>query len=289
MTIAACYVSSEGVVLGVDSTSTMRVPGRQDRHYNYEQKLFELGEKSTLAIAMWGVGGLEALSYRTMIAKLADDLVDDPAESVEQVANVWTQRFWKEYTERLAEPLKRYRDLAELSERTEDEEREFQRLEGLSGGFCVAGYMRKDRVPHAFEIVYGPDMGAPGEPQELEYDIPRFWGCPNLMYRLILGIDVAVLGQIQTSEKWQGSPEDLFSLVGPSILRTPGSLPLREAVDWIYSSIYITIKAIKFSCLSPVCGGPIEVAVISSDRDFRWVTHKGLGEAVTPPSFRKET
>lgn len=289
MTIAACYISSEGVVLGTDSTSTMRIPGMSDQHFDYEQKLFELGEKSTLAIAMWGVGGLEQLSYRTMIAKLADDLVDNPAESVEQVANLWAQRFWKEYTERLAEPLKRYRDLAGLSQRTEDEEREFRRLEGLSGGFCVAGYMRRDRIPHAFEITYGPDIDTPKQPEELEYDIPRFWGCPNLMYRLILGIDMSVLDQIQTSEKWQGSAEDLFSLVEPSILRAPGSLPLREAVDWIYSSIYITIKAIKFSCLSPVCGGPIEVAVISSDREFRWVTHKGLGEAVTPPSFRQET
>ena len=66
MTIAACYVSSEGVVLGVDSTSTMRAPGWPDRHYDYEQKLFELGEKSTLAIAMWGIGALEPLSYRTI-------------------------------------------------------------------------------------------------------------------------------------------------------------------------------------------------------------------------------
>ena len=96
MTIAACYVSSEGVVLGTDSTSTMRVPGRSDQHFDYEQKLFELGEKSTLAIAMWGIGGLEQLSYRTMIAKLADDLVDNPAESVKHVADLWAERFWKE-------------------------------------------------------------------------------------------------------------------------------------------------------------------------------------------------
>ncbi|HVC94682.1 MAG TPA: hypothetical protein VND64_13365 [Pirellulales bacterium] len=30
----------------------------------------------------------------------------------------------------------------------------------------------------------------------------------------------------------------------------------------------------KFSQFRPYCGGPIEIGVISSDRKFRWVTHK---------------
>ena len=289
MTIAACYVSSEGIVLGVDSTSTMRVPGKQDRHYNYEQKLFELGGKSTLAIAMWGVGGLETLSYRTMIAKLADDLVGNPASSVEEIAKQWSERFWAAYRENFGEALQRYNDLVQITPRTEEEERELRRLLGLSGGFCVAGHMQKDRIPHAFEITYGPDIPELAPPEELQYDVPRFWGCPNLMYRLILGMDGEVFADILQSQNWQGSADDLYSLIHPGVLRLPGSLPLREAVDWIYSSIYITIKAMKFSRLAPACGGPIEVATISSDRRFRWVTHKGLGEAITPPAFRRKT
>jgi hypothetical protein len=289
MTIAACYVSSEGVVLGVDSTSTMRIPGNQDRHYNYEQKLFELGEKSTLAIAMWGVGGLESLSYRTMIACLADDLVNTPAGSVEEIAQQWCERFWRQYRTTFAKALERYCDLVRMGPRTEEEERELWRLQGLSGGFCVAGHMQNDRIPHAFEITYGPDQDGVPVPAELQYDQPRFWGCPNLMHRLLYGIDFGVLGNVLRSQNWQGSNEDLYSLVRPAMLQTPCSLPLREAVDWIYSSIYITIKAMKFSCLAPVCGGPIEVATISSDRRFRWVTHKGLGAAITPPAYRRKT
>ena len=36
----------------------------------------------------------------------------------------------------------------------------------------------------------------------------------------------------------------------------------------------------NFSRLDPVCGGPIEVAVITTARRFRWVCHKELDAAL---------
>lgn len=55
---------------------------------------------------------------------------------------------------------------------------------------------------------------------------------------------------------------------------------MRDAVDYVHSCIYCTIKAMKFSNLSQVCGGPIEVAVITADRRFRWVRHKSWDAAI---------
>jgi hypothetical protein len=63
-------------------------------------------------------------------------------------------------------------------------------------------------------------------------------------------------------------------------LGQPYDLPLREAIDWVHASIYTTIKAMKFSHWKPYCGGPIEVAAISTDRRFRWVRHKNFGAAL---------
>jgi len=40
------------------------------------------------------------------------------------------------------------------------------------------------------------------------------------------------------------------------------------------------MEAMKSAHLAPVCGGPIEIAVITTDRPFRWVRHKLLGEAI---------
>lgn len=76
MTIAACYVSNEGVVLGADSTSTFTTPTGLVRHYNNEQKLFEVGEMgSSLGLVTWGLGGLPTMSYRLLVAELSDSLV----------------------------------------------------------------------------------------------------------------------------------------------------------------------------------------------------------------------
>jgi hypothetical protein len=60
MTIAACYLSAEGVVFGADSTTTMFVSGigpgapGAEHHYNFAQKVLQIGENSTLAMTMWG-------------------------------------------------------------------------------------------------------------------------------------------------------------------------------------------------------------------------------------------
>jgi hypothetical protein len=56
VTIAACYVSPKGIVLGADSTTTYTVTG--GAHYlNHSQKLFEIGKDGTLGIVTWGLGG----------------------------------------------------------------------------------------------------------------------------------------------------------------------------------------------------------------------------------------
>ena len=94
--------------------------------------------------------------------------------------------------------------------------------------------------------------------------------------------------RILKSDHWTGSSDDLFALLDQGALGQPYDLPLREALDWIYASIYTTIKAMKFSHLAPVCGGPIEIAVVSSDRPFRWVRHKRLGEAIAAHETRED-
>ncbi len=95
MTIAACFVTPEGIVLGADSTaSAMLTPG-SFRYFNYNQKVFEIGDPGTgtLGIVTWGLGGLGELSYRTLIALLADDLKKKPAKTVTEAASRWVDQF----------------------------------------------------------------------------------------------------------------------------------------------------------------------------------------------------
>jgi hypothetical protein len=96
VTIAMCYVSPEGLVLGADSTSSTYSPGFH--HFDHNQKLYEVGENSTLGILTWELGGLGAFSYRTMIATLSDGIDETPPASVLEVTVRWTDLFWPEYT-----------------------------------------------------------------------------------------------------------------------------------------------------------------------------------------------
>jgi hypothetical protein len=285
MTIAACYLSAEGVVFGADSTSTMFVtsPGGvgSQHHYNYAQKIFRLGDDGSLAITMWGLGNLQQTSYRTLIARFADELRSEPAISPQEVADRWAAYFWHRYSTESAQIITAATDLAALEFPTSEQQELLSYLvQSFSGGFCLGGHLRPDRTPFAFEINYSPTAAACDPPRQLATGSTSFWGCPNLMERLIDGIDGTLFEDIGVSGKWVGTPQELAELVRPYRLGQPFDLPIREAIDWVFTSIYTTNQAMKFSHFAPVCGGPVEVAVITTDRPFRWVRHKKLDAAI---------
>lgn len=285
-----CYLSPEGAVLGADSTSS--APIAFGYHYlNYNQKLFELGEKdSTVGVLTWGLAGLSTASYRTLLARLADDLKETPPDDLKGIADRWASQFWAVYSSdpQLKPYLAIYQALAakprhdpqDPASRTKDEEQKFTEI-GLSlpVGFCIAGYWLPDRSPAAFEVSFGPGMTAPPAPVPLPSGTYFSWGVPNMITRLIDGVDPSLGWRILNSGKWNGTQADLKVLLDQCRLAHP-LLPIRDAIDFVHSCIFSTIKAMKFSTLSQVCGGPIEVAVITSDRRFRWVQHKEMNAAI---------
>lgn len=146
MTIAACYLSAEGVVLGADSTTTMFVPnpdpntGGAEHHYNFAQKVFQIGSDVSLGIAMWGLGNLATTSYRTLIARFADDLQANPQTSVAAIAERWNAAFWGAYSTEFSQVIQRVRQLVGQTVRTPQEENELAFCQqSFSGGFCIGG------------------------------------------------------------------------------------------------------------------------------------------------------
>jgi hypothetical protein len=281
MTIAACYLSTEGVVFGADSTSTFPSTFGVPRHYDHGQKILEVGEcGSTIGLVMWGLGGLVDMSYRTLVAQFAEQNYTEPTNSVQDVANRFATFFWQQYTQRQHTQIVRLQHLVASPTLTEAEQQERDGLMvNLAGGFCLGGTLRHDRTPVAIEITYHPLQPNPAL-RSLPVGETGFWGVPNLIGRMLLGIDPGLYTAILQSGRWNGTPADLSNLVNQGRLILPGILPLRDAIDWVHSSVYSTIKAMKFSQLVPVCGGPVEIAVITTDRPFRWVCHKGLDTAI---------
>jgi hypothetical protein len=163
--------------------------------------------------------------------------------------------------------------------RTEDEEKQFNILRRvLVSGFCIAGHILPDRTPAAFEIVFDP-LGPKPTPTQKPYGY-WFWGAPNMIQRLIFGLDDGLKTSIMTSGKWTGTLADLETLSAQHTLAHP-IIPIRDAIDFVHSFIFSTIKAFKFSTHSQICGGPIELAVITTDRRFRWIRHKELDAAIS--------
>src|SRR5581483_8049059 len=165
--------------------------------------------------------------------------------------------------------------------RNEAEEKEFNLLRNnLVVGFCVAGYWPPSRRTNAFEIVFDPLGGKPS-PKDLVAAgaLYNFWGAPNFMKRLIFGADDTLKQNLLNSGKWTGNAADLDAIFEKEKLGH-AILPIRDAVDFVHTCIYSTIKALKFSNLNQICGGPIELAVITTDRRFRWVRHKTWDAAI---------
>lgn len=289
MTIAACYLSTEGVVLGADSTATMFVPGPggqigSSHHFNFAQKLFEFGERgSTIGIVLWGLGSLGDKSWRTLIAEIADKAKEKKLTSLEAVAQLASSMFWEHYISMFKDLLKQAKELDEKGEKRTDDENQnlFWLKERFSGGFFLGGRRQESRSPSAYEVWFGPLQTEATKPQPLPLRTLLLRGWPNLIERLLYGMDELLFYNILNSGKWTGSEDDLFELVGKRALGQPLDLPLREAIEWIYANIYTTITTMKFSHYEQICGGPIEIAVISTDRPFRWVCHKRMGEAIT--------
>jgi len=289
MTIAACYLSTEGVVLGADSMSTVFVPGSgaqqgSEHHFNFAQKVFEFGEPgASVGVTLWGLGSLLTKSHRTIIAEAADQSLTANLPDLKQVADLVGQLYAQEYEQSFRDIITQANTLQQKGEeRTKKEDEalaDWKQM--LALGICLGGRWGASRNPRAFEIVFDVTGPFPSRVNELAKGTPYFWGCPNLIERVLRGTDFQTASRISNSPHWQGSFRDLLQILEQSRLGRPMDLPLREAIDWMHASIYTTIKTMKFSHLEPLCGGPIEIAAVTSDRPFRWVCHKRLSEAVT--------
>jgi hypothetical protein len=153
-----------------------------DHHYNFAQKILQVGQNSTLGLAMWGLGNLAQVSYRTLVAQFAGQLLGQPPATLQDVADRWNAFFWHAYTTHLAPVHQRVQALQGQAIRTPTEDNELQFLvRSFSGGFCVGGNLLHERTPAAFEIRYDPTRTAPQPVQPLQIGSSNFWGCPNLI------------------------------------------------------------------------------------------------------------
>ena len=263
MTIAAAYLVSDGVVLGADSSTTVQVTTPQGtgvvQLLDHSQKIFEIGKDSRLGICTWGAGSLGNISHRTIIAQLADNINEE--STVKDVADQLVK-------------------LVELVAAKAN-------IEFV--GYYLGGWNPGTHEPACCHIGFKKGKG---EVTPLQLGLCSFSGNASFFTRVFRGFDPGLQDALREklknsiSAKWDGDFDGIFNkafeeAVAPFITAGFQDLPIREAIDFIYSYLHITVKAVKFKYGPPSCGGPIEVGFISTDRRFRWVRHKPFYSAIT--------
>jgi hypothetical protein len=263
MTIAAAYLVSDGVVFGADSTTTVSDSnGSVVQLLNHAQKVFEIGEpgKGRYGIATWGAGVVGHLSHRTLVARSSQRISE--TNSASEACQVFQELVQPEVDSALNE------------------------TEVL--GYFFGGIDPASRDPACWSLTFRKNK--PVECTSLSIGEARFAGAHQFFYRLFKGFDPnlpnALLHEIKQVllDVPSGFDDQFFEAFAKASkgLANVGTanLPVREAVDYVHTFLYSTIKSFKFQAGAPVCGGPIEIGFITTDRPFRWISHKDFSTAI---------
>lgn len=166
MTIASCLVLPEGVIFGVDSTTSTFID--VGYHYlNHNQKLFEIGEESSMAIMTWGLSFFRNTSYRTLIARLADEFKNSQPKTIAEAIERWRDSVWNAYREAFKPELEELKEIvarqrasasAVSDERSVEDDNRYKEIDELRVGFCLGGNCSPDRVPGAYFFEIEPNL-----------------------------------------------------------------------------------------------------------------------------------
>jgi hypothetical protein len=262
MSIAAAYLVSDGVVFGADSYTTVHRPGPSGllevvQLLTHSQKVFEVGEKSRVGICTWGDAGIGKFSHRTIISRLSDTIKKDT--TLQEAANKLLE---------IVKPI------------AQSEEIRF-------AGYFLGGWDVQTKEPGCYRIEITKDQHVV---TPLTIGLCSFAGNPKYFSRVFYGYDPALRDKLKMElmESLSFSPDSFEAIFDDAFQKAASGLtaigfndlPIREAIDFIYSYLHITIKAEKFSYGHPSCGGPIEIGFITTDSYFRWVKHKPFFSAI---------
>jgi hypothetical protein len=295
MTIAACHLSPEGVVLGADSTTSLVTPGNAKpvAHLDHAQKIFEVGDSgSTVGLVTWGIGQIGPTSHRSIAAGLGRTHKAKPFATLAKMADALGKHVWKLLQENYGGEMTEARAILGKMSANAATPEEIERVRLLSGAlygaYCLAGRVDGEDECSAYVVEWYPWYTGVSV-SSVAPEMPMLWGMPHVMERVIYGIDSRAVDAILQSGKWNGTPQELFTVVTQQPFVIPRHLPIREAIDWIHTVIHMTIRGIKFAMEAHTCGGPVEIAAITTDRPFRWVLHKKLDAATVAATHRRGT
>jgi len=258
MTIVIALQASEGLVLGSDSAVSLKHPeGGILNIFEYAEKLSPIKDYP-IGTLTWGIGSIGDRPIKSLVSEFSDGL--------ESFLRVTTSYATPKYTVR------------EIAERlhTFMKGKYAQAGEQSVLGMYIGGYSEGSFFPegYEFEIPRSEEVTRLFPDRDGKPNFGFVWrGTPGPITRLIKGYD------IRTPKIFKGdaplTEEEKKALDGLSYSIPIGSMPLQDGIDLVKFLVSTAIGISRFGIGAPVCGGEIDIAVVTRD-GFRWVKKKEL-------------
>ena len=272
MSIVVAVRVSDGLVVATDSASTLTALTPEGssgvaKVYNHATKLLQLKDYP-IAVASWGMGIVGSRTVSSLIEEYANSRPSILLNEVEAV-NISVRA----EAEGLQEHL-----LSAFKEEHPEVDTENPNM-GL--GVLVGGYSGKQFFPE--EFVFNVPKGefdalrepGPGGKQDFG---ANWYGMTDACVRLHHGRD----DRIPDILKEKGVDDDTIKEVMTEIqqkLQYPipfNGMPLQDAVDYSMYMVGVVVGRFRFAVGAELCGGPIDVATITSQAGFQWIQRKEL-------------
>lgn len=300
MTIAVSIKVGEGLVLAADSTASHFSQGTLVQSYHHARKLLQLSD-FPVGVMTYGLGNIAGRNLESLVAEFERGIgrVDTAGNySVEQLSQRLHDFILAKYDVTypapalLPPPPAQDATAAASGAPPPDGAAAPDAGDGAAPapaqpaanddrpllGVVVGGYSHNEFFPDSFQFAI------PGMPvSEIWPDVAahqlygvRWWGQTAPIERIYLGCDLS--GFIEWFVDNGVSVADALAYYGqlrdrimwPIIYE---GMPIQDAIDLAVYLVNVTIGHSRFAVGPPVCGGPIDVATITST-GFRWVKRK---------------
>lgn len=281
VTVCISVKVSEGLVLAADSTATIQGTISNEKGevakgilktYDSARKLSHLKDYP-IGTLTWGTYLVGPRSVESLIKeyeiKLASLTEEEEKRRGLRLQGQEPETF--DYSVKdIAEGLH-----AHISAAYESEYGELPEAERPFLGVLVSGYSSGEFFPEQWQLT----LPGPDEPQELRPDEngkPSFganwFGMTDAIVRYHWGRDDRAIDVL--AQRFEVPREEIFAILAP--LQYPVSfegMPLQDAIDYAEFHVQLTIDRFRFVVGPPLCGGAIDVAVITPNA-FTWVNRK---------------
>lgn len=268
MTICVSVKVGEGLVLAADSKVVLEgivqsPQGVQQKtilqHFDYANKVTHFKDYP-IGVLNWGLASINNRTIQSLIMEFEYNyppIVDKADYTVKEIAG------------QLIEFIKVKYELAfhDVNARP-------------SLGLLIGGYSSNTFFgeKYSYEFPHSADLAdlRPDNPDGTPNFGANWFGMTDALQRLVLGFDSQALQELVNRGVDPTLIQGWISDGVPSLPLVFDGMPVQDAIDFAEYAIQVVIGRFRFGIGIPLCGGEIDIAVITPNT-FRWAKRKQWG------------